>query len=170
MLVHLSDLSGPGYVIHMCKIRRRVAPPGPSAAEQCRHRPGVAATLLGLGGQSGGPRGHWRNLGQRPKSDTESPGEPAKLLGIISIYGCSSSPENGVGPGPSCREEESGPVLGAGEARDCCHFLHQTINKTSGGGWGDNIVIGTSAHTWCNITVRSLVLHLYPQTRHATLL
>ena len=75
-----------------------------------------------------------------------------------------------VGPGPSCREEESGHVLGAGEARDCCHFLHQTINKTSGGGWGDNIVIGTSAHTWCNITVRSLTLHLYPQTRHATLL
>ena len=72
-------------------------------------------------------------------------------------------------------------VPGIWEDRDCCHFLHHTINITLGGGvgwggvgWGgvgwDNNVIGTSTHTWCNITVRSLALHSYPHIRHATLL
>ena len=36
-----------------------------------------------------------------------------------------------------------------------------------GGIWWDKNVIGTSTHTWCKITVRSLALHPYPYVRHA---
>jgi len=70
---------------------------------------------------------------------------------------------------------------GIWEARDCCHFFasyyQHNIGWGDGGmgvGWGgvgsDNNVIGTSTHTWCNITVRSLALHSYPHIRHAMLL
>ena len=66
-------------------------------------------------------------------------------------------------------------VLGIWEARDCCHFLHSTVKKTlcvwgGGGVGGDNNVICTSTHMWCNISVRSLAFHALPHMCHATLL